>query len=39
MPSYKNYPVVNSSSNAEREYKEVLKTYKSETAEVLTYLT
>ncbi|MCU7618363.1 competence protein ComL [Chryseobacterium sp. PBS4-4] len=38
MPSYNNYPVVNSPSNAEREYQEVLKTYKSETAEVLTYL-
>ncbi|RZJ46917.1 MAG: competence protein ComL [Chryseobacterium sp.] len=37
-PGYNNYPVTDSSSNREREYLEVLKTYKSETAEVLTYL-
>jgi hypothetical protein len=36
-PTYNNYPV-SSTSNTEREYQEVLKTYKSETAEVLTYL-
>jgi len=35
--SYNTYPV-SSTSNSEREYQEVLKTYKSETAEVLTYL-
>ncbi|MDF2933000.1 MAG: competence protein ComL [Chryseobacterium sp.] len=37
-PTYNNYPGSNSSSNTEREYQKVLKTYKSETAEVLTYL-
>jgi hypothetical protein len=37
-PGYNNYPATNSSSNIEREYLELLKTYKSETAEVLTYL-
>lgn len=36
--TYNNYPVTNSPSNSERDYSEVLKTYKSETAEVLTYL-
>lgn len=36
--TYNNYPVKSSPSNTEREYNEVLKTYKSETAEVLTYL-
>jgi hypothetical protein len=38
VPTYNDYPTINSSSNTEREYQEVLKTYKSETAEVLTYL-
>jgi len=38
MPTHNNYPATNSSSNTEKEYLEVLKTYKSETAEVLTYL-
>ena len=38
-PTYSSYPIRNSSpSNTEREYSEVLKTYQSETAEVLTYL-
>jgi hypothetical protein len=36
--AYNNYPVKSSTSNTEREFNEVLKTYKSETAEVLTYL-
>lgn len=36
--TYSNYPTSNSSTHTEREYHEVLKTYKSETAEVLTYL-
>lgn len=35
---YNNSPATSSPSNTEREYNEVLKTYKSETAEVLTYL-
>ena len=35
--TYNNYPVV-SSSSSDKEYDEVLKTYKSETAEVLNYL-
>lgn len=38
MPTYNNYPATNSSVNTEWEYQEVLKNYKSETAEVLTYL-
>ena len=32
------YPAANSAANNEREYQEVLKNYKSETADVLTYL-
>lgn len=38
MPTYSSYPATNSTVNTEKEYQEVLKTYKSETAEVLTYL-
>lgn len=37
--AYSNYPAARpSASNTEREYNEVLKTYRPETAEVLTYL-